>query len=388
MPRFLLGNVPLRAFLHDHWQKKPLLVRGAVPGFRGLIDRQGLLAAACRDTVSSRLVLRRGARWEVRCGPFRRSELQALPRRNWTLLVQEVNHFLPAADALMREFAFVPLARLDDVMVSLAPPGGGVGPHVDSYDVFLLQGSGRRRWRVSAQHDRELVPGAPLKILKRFVPEQEWVLEPGDMLYLPPAYAHDGIAVDECTTYSIGFRAPTAQEVGQAFLDHLRDTLALHGRYADPDLKLQRDPAAIGADMTAQIAALLDGIRWTRRDVARFLGGYLTEPKPHVFFSPPRPALSRARFLAHAARDGVTLALRSRMLFDRDRVYLNGETYAPPAAAAAVLRKLANAGALPGGTDLGAEVADRLHEWYRAGYVELQPAASDGTDRPRPCTTT
>ena len=382
MPRFLLGNVSLRKFLRDHWHKKPLLVRGAMRGFRGLIDRQGLLEAACSESVSSRLVLRRGARWEVRSGPFRHRELQALPRRNWTLLVQEVNHFLPAADALMREFAFLPLARLDDVMVSLAPPGGGVGPHVDSYDVFLLQGSGRRRWRVSAQRDLELVPDAPLKILKRFVPEQEWVLEPGDLLYLPPAYAHDGIAVDACTTYSIGFRAPTAQEVGQAFLDHLRDTLDLPGRYADPDLALQRDPAAIGAGMTAQFATMLEGIRWTRRDVARFLGGYLTEPKPHVFFAPPPAPLPRARFLARAARHGVTLALRSRMLFDRNRVYLNGETYSPVAEAVAVLRKLANTGVLRGGTVLGAEVADLLYDWYRAGYVELRPATSHGKDRP------
>jgi 50S ribosomal protein L16 3-hydroxylase len=382
MPRFLLGNVPPREFLRNHWHKKPLLVRGALPGFRGLIDRRGLLEAACRDSVSSRLVLRKGARWEVRCGPFRRRELQALPARNWTLLVQEVNHFLPAADALMRQFAFVPLARLDDVMVSLAPPGGGVGPHVDSYDVFLLQGSGRRRWRVSAQRDLELVPDAPLRILRHFVAEQEWVLEPGDMLYLPPAYAHDGIAVDECTTYSIGFRAPTAQEVGQAFLDHLRDTLDLPGRYADPDLALQQDPAAIGAGMTAQIATMLEGIRWTRRDVARFLGGYLTEPKPHVFFTPPRAPLSRARFLARAARRGVALALRSRMLFDRDGFYVNGDRYTPGADAAVVLRTLASTGGLPGDTVLGAEVADLLYDWYRAGYIELRPAASHGKDRP------
>ena len=382
MPRFLLGNVPPREFLRNHWHRKPLLVRGALPGFRGLIDRRGLLEAACRDSVSSRLVLRKGARWEVRCGPFRRRELQALPARNWTLLVQEVNHFLPAADALMRQFAFVPLARLDDVMVSLAPPGGGVGPHVDSYDVFLLQGSGRRRWRVSAQRDLELVPDAPLRILRHFVAEQEWVLEPGDMLYLPPAYAHDGIAVDECTTYSIGFRAPTTQEVGQAFLDHLRDTLDLPGRYADPDLALQQDPAAIGAGMTAQIATMLEGIRWTRRDVARFLGGYLTEPKPHVFFTPPRAPLSRARFLARAARRGVALALKSRMLFDRDGFYVNGDRYTPGADAAVVLRTLASTGGLPCGTVLGAEVADFLYDWYRAGYVELRPAASHGKDRP------
>jgi 50S ribosomal protein L16 3-hydroxylase len=380
MPTSLLGAMPPRVFLRDYWHNRPLLVRGALPGFTGLIDRAGLIDAACRDTVQSRLVVRKGARWMLRSGPFHRRELQALPAHNWSLLVQEVNHFLPAADALMRKVTFAPLARLDDVMVSLAPPGGGVGPHVDSYDVFLLQGSGRRRWRVSAQRDLELVPDAPLKILKRFVPEQEWVLNPGDMLYLPPDYAHDGIAVDECTTYSIGFRAPTAQEIGQAFLDHLHDTLELPGRYEDPDLVLQRDPAAIGAPMQARIAAMLEKIDWSGRDVARFLGGYLTEPKPHIFFTRPQAPLARARFLARVTRHGITLALKSRMLFDRQRVFLNGET-CDPVRDAAVLRILANKGALPGGIAIGAEVADLLYEWYRAGYVELRSAPSDGSGK-------
>jgi 50S ribosomal protein L16 3-hydroxylase len=379
----LLGRLSRRMFLRDYWHKKPLLVRGAAPGFQGLIDRRGLLEAACREDVQSRLVLRRGRRWQVRSGPFRRRELAALPPRNWTLLVQELNHLLPAADRLMRAFSFVPLARLDDVMVSLAPVGGGVGPHFDSYDVFLLQGSGRRSWRVSAQRDLELEPDAPLRILRNFVPEQEWILEPGDMLYLPPGYAHDGVAVDECTTYSIGFRAPTAQEIAQAFLDHLHDTLALPGRYADPDLALQRHPAAIDARMTAQIAAMLRGIRWTQREVARFLGADLTEPKPHVFFSPPQSPLSRARFLAGAARAGVVLALKSRMLFDRGHVYLNGETFRPGRAAASVLRAFANSGLVPPGSILGAEVADLLYEWYRAGYVELPRDAEDEKDRRR-----
>jgi 50S ribosomal protein L16 3-hydroxylase len=380
MSRTLLSHVPVREFLRDYWQKRPLLVRGAVPGFDGLIDRAGLFAAASRDDVQSRLVLRSGSRWQLRHGPFGRRELRDLPARNWSLLVQEVNHFLPAADTLMREFTFVPLARLDDVMVSLAPPGGGVGPHVDSYDVFLLQGSGRRRWRVSAQRDLECLPDAPLRILKRFVPEQEWILEPGDMLYLPPSYAHDGVAVDECTTYSIGFRAPTAQEVGQAFLDHLRDTLELPGRYADPGLALQREPAAIAPAMTARIAAMLGGIRWSRRDVARFVGGYLTEPKAHVFFTPPRRPLSRKRFVAAAERRGVVLALRSRMLCDHERFYLNGETIDPGPDAFAALRELANRGAISGGNDLGAEVAELLYEWYRAGYVELRSATPDNKD--------
>jgi 50S ribosomal protein L16 3-hydroxylase len=374
MGKTLLGGLTPRAFLRDYWHKKPLLVRGALPGFTGLLDRARLIDAASRDDVQSRLVVRDGSRWQLRYGPFRRRDLNALPERNWSLLVQEVNHFLPSADALLREFSFVPLARLDDVMLSLAPPNGGVGPHFDSYDVFLLQGRGRRRWRVSAQTDLELVPDAPLKILRRFVPEQEWLLDPGDLLYLPPAYAHEGVAVDECVTCSIGFRAPTAQELGQAFLDHLRDTIELDGRYRDPDLGLQRAPAAISPAMTAQVAAMLDRIRWRRRDVAHFLGRYLTEPKAHVFFDPPRAPLPQARFLEGARRDGVALALKSRMLFDRDHLYLNGEMHTLAAPAARVLRPLANHGALPPRSRFGAEVADWLYDWYRAGFVELRTA--------------
>jgi len=374
MRKTLLGGLSPRAFLRDYWHKKPLLVRGAVSSFTGLLDRQALIEAACRDDVQSRLVTRRGSRWQLRHGPFRRRELSGLPERNWSLLVQEVNHFLPAAAALTREFSFVPLARLDDVMLSLAPPGGGVGPHFDSYDVFLLQGRGRRRWRVSAQTDLGLVRDAPLKILKRFVPEHEWLIEPGDLLYLPPAYAHEGVAVDECVTCSIGFRAPSAQELGQAFLDHLRDTIDLPGMYRDPDLCLQRAPGAIGAAMTAQVMAMLGRIRWRRSDVARFLGRYLTEPKPHVFFDPPCAPLSRPRFLARAKRDGIALALKSRMLYDHDRIFLNGDMHAPTGEVAQVLRSLANTGALPCGSRFGAEVAELLYEWYRAGYLEPGPA--------------
>lgn len=380
MRKSLLGGLTARAFLRDHWQKRPLLVRGAIPGFAGLVDHRALIDAACRDEVESRLVIRRRARWDVRHGPFRRRDFLALPARNWSLLVQGVNEFLPAADALMREFSFLPLARLDNVMVSLAQPGGGVGPHFDSYDVFLLQGRGRRRWRVSAQTDLDLVPDAPLKLLQRFVPDEEWVLEPGDMLYLPPHYAHDGIALDECITCSIGFRAPSAQDLAQAFLDHLRDTLEIPGRYQDPDLGPQRNPGAIGAAMQGQAVAMLARINWRRRDIEHFLGCYLTEPKPHVVFTPPRLPLPQSRFRARARRYGLALSLRSRMLFDRDHLYLNGEAHAL-LPSIAVLKRLANTGALPAHSRFGLEVADLLYEWYRAGYVELPPGPARSKSR-------
>ena len=191
---------------------------------------------ACREDVESRLIRGSGTHWQLDHGPFRKSDFKRLPKTEWTLLVQSLNHFLPEADALLAHFDFIPHARLDDLMVSYAVPGGSVGPHFDSYDVFLLQGQGHRRWQIGTQTDLALLDDAPLKILRHFDAEDEWVLGPGDMLYLPPHVAHYGVAEDDCMTYSIGFRAPTTEELAQGFLMHLQDTLKLEGRYADPDL--------------------------------------------------------------------------------------------------------------------------------------------------------
>jgi 50S ribosomal protein L16 3-hydroxylase len=205
----LLGGMTVQAFLRRHWQKQPLLVRHAIPGFHGLIDLDGMIELAGRDDGESRLVMRHGGRWRVEHGPFERRRFSRLPRRNWTLLVQGPDQALPAARHLLSHFDFLPYSRLDDLMISFAPAGGGVGAHFDSYDVFLLQGPGQRRWQVGHQHDLTLVEDAPLKILKRFAPDGQCLLSAGDLLYLPPEFAHDGVAVDACYTYSIGFRAPS-----------------------------------------------------------------------------------------------------------------------------------------------------------------------------------
>lgn len=290
------------------------------------------------------------------------------------MLVHEVDRFLPAARALLERFNFLPYARLDDLMVSYAAQGGGVGPHCDSYDVFLLQGQGRRRWRVSHQRDTEAVAGAPLKLLRNFRPQQEWVLEPGDMLYLPPGWAHDGVALDPCMTYSIGFRAPAWQELAIHFLRFLEDRIELDGLYADPGLKLQNAPARIGRAMVREVANRLDGIRWNASDVARFLGQYLTEPPAHVFFTPARKRLSLAGFAARARRDGVGLDLSSQMLYFGDAFFINGETVEAKGRARASLRLLADTRVLSAvdGTQRG--LAALLHQWYVAGYLSLRAA--------------
>jgi 50S ribosomal protein L16 3-hydroxylase len=335
------------------------------------VSRAGLFRLACRDDVESRLVLREGGRWSLAHGPFRASYFTSLPSRRWTLLVQGVNLHLPAGDALLRRFAFIPYARLDDLMISYAAPGGGVGAHADSYDVFLLQGEGRRRWRISRQRDLSLKPASPLKLLANFRPDSEWTLGPGDMLYLPPDHAHEGVAIDACTTYSIGFRAASTQQLATAFLDWLRDEVALEGRYADPDLRPARAPARIGAAMQAQCADALGRIRWNRSATDVFLGCYLTEPKQNVYFTPPRRPLTPRAFAEAAARRGVRLDARTQLLYDGRWVFINGAAIARPRTGGPAIELLANARGMASGNPVKAAPAELLYRWYCDGYLHL-----------------
>ncbi len=367
----LLGGHTPAAFLRRYWQKDALLVRGAVPDFSGLHTRAQLFALAARDDVEARLLVKSGRTWNLEHGPFPARVLRTLPATDWTLLVQGANLESDAADALLRRFAFLPFARLDDLMVSYAAPGGGVGPHFDSYDVFLLQGFGRRRWRYGRQDDLALRPGLPVKILRRFVPEHDAILAPGDMLYLPPAYAHDGIAVDACTTYSIGFRAASHQELAESFFDWIRDHVEVPGRYEDPDVRPTREPARVDATMVRKAAAALDRARWNRATVARFLGTMLSEPKGHVVFAPPAAPVSRARFDVALRKYGVHLDRRTQWLYDDEAVYLNGTAYPWPGGSRDALTQLANLRALTAAqsTRLSAEARALLHQALCDGYV-------------------
>jgi 50S ribosomal protein L16 3-hydroxylase len=300
-----------------------------------------------------------------------RREFSRLPARGWTLLVQGVDQMLPRAARLLREFAFIPYARLDDVMVSFAAPGGGVGPHFDSYDVFLLQGAGERRWQVARQRNLDLAPDAPLKILQRFEPQREWRVESGDLLYLPPGWAHEGVAISECITCSIGFRAPSAQELGTRFLEFLQDNLALEGVYADPDLKATRRPGRIDPAMVERVAAILGKVQWSDSDIVEFIGCYLTEPKAHVTYERPARALSARDFARHARARGLRAALTSRLLFHGRRFFVNGESYDAGVRAAKALGALADERELRPSLHLDAEARRLLYDWYLAGYIEL-----------------
>jgi 50S ribosomal protein L16 3-hydroxylase len=368
----LLGALTPQQFLRDYWHKKPLLIRQAIPKFKPLLSRDALFQLAAQDDVESRLVTHFKRHWQLQNGPFDQ-QLPAITQKAWTLLVQGVNLHDNAADALMQQFRFIPDARLDDLMVSYATDSGGVGPHFDSYDVFLLQAYGQRRWQISAQKDLSLVDGAPLKILQNFQTEQEFLLEPGDMLYLPPHYAHDGVAIGECMTYSIGFRAPAYQELGEAFLQFMADSIDLPGRYADPDLSAGKHPAEISRTMLTKVASELSKIRFTEDDITIFLGEYLSEPKANVFFDPPAQPLPLKRFAQAAGKRGIALSPKTRMLYRGRHVFINGESFAVGREDKIPLGTLADARVLDGAMvkPVSEDVLEALHAWYQDGWLTL-----------------
>ncbi len=369
----MLGGLSVSQFLDEYWQKKPLLIRQAIPGFRGLLDPQQLMALACDPDAQARAVVHRRNKWELYHAPCEPEDFSGMEKLKWTVLVQGVNHYLPAAAELLKHFRFIPHARLDDLMVSYAPKGGGVGPHFDSYDVFLLQGLGHRRWQISTQSDRTLIEGAPLRILKNFHVEQEWVLEPGDMLYLPPHCAHNGIAEDDCMTYSIGFRTPAYQELAEQFMVYMQDHVAVEGMYADPDLKAQKHPSEISRDMLQQVENAINKVRWNEHAIADFLGCYLSEPKPHIFFEAPTRPINEARFQQALHLQGVELNLKTQMLCHANSVFINGESNSVSATSYRALRELADNRVLPPSFALSAEAFDLLYQWYQAGYLAPSP---------------
>jgi 50S ribosomal protein L16 3-hydroxylase len=298
-----------------------------------------------------------------------------LPRSHWTLLVNGVETLVPGGWEILRAFSFIPAARRDDLMVSYAADGGSVGPHDDLYDVFLLQGPGRRRWQISHQRDRTRDPDAAIRVLASFVPEAEWLLEPGDMLYLPPGVAHHGVAEGPCFTYSIGFLAPSHGELIQSFLGYLGEALAAaadpDARYADPDLRPPRDAVEIDGAMVARVAAALAPIDWDRTAVADFLGRYLTRPRPQSVFDAPARPLPVEDFARRLRRRGrLTLALPTRALFHRGRLFLNGDAHTPKRALLPPLRRLAAERTAPLPiTATDDDTLTALHAWYAAGYL-------------------
>ena len=363
----LLGGMPPDVFLRDYWQKQPLLIRQAIPDFAGLLDAAQLRKLAGRDDAIARLVEQVDGEWQLEQGPFSSRRLQQA-RGRWTLLLQNANHFSVELEELFYSFDFIAHARLDDLQISLADAGGGIGPHLDSYDVFLLQAGGSKQWRIAAPADYALLPDIPLKIIDGFVAEQEWLLAPGDMLYLPPHWAHQGTAVDAGMTYSIGFRAPSRQELASQFLNFLQDRLTLDGVYADPQLQLAENPAEISGAMCEQVLRMLSAITWDEGVVTEFLGTYLTEPKPHVFFEGPARPMAATRFAKQLLGQGVRLDGKSSLLFRGGRYFCNGEGFAADGAEALWLQQLAQQRSLPPG-NYSPALQDWLYDQYTLGAI-------------------
>ena len=370
----LLGGISPATFMQRHWQKKPLLVRQAMAGVKPPMSRAALFDLAGSEDAESRLVVRAEGAWQVRTGPVPRRALPPASRPGWTLLVQGLDLHVPAAHELLSRFRFIPAARLDDLMVSWASPGGGVGPHVESYDVFLLQVQGQRRWRVGKVKDAAFVEGAPLKLLRHFEPTQEWLLEPGDMLYLPPGWGHDGVAESgDCMTCSIGFRAPAAGELARELLMRLADegdeddgTSAAAALYRDPQQPATATPGALPDGLLQFARAALERQLSEPDALARVFGEMLTEPKPQVWFDAGAPRTP----------GGVRLNARSRMLYDDRHVFINGEALRAGGRDASLMRKLADTRAL-GAADcarLSAPAAALLDDWVAAGWARQDAA--------------
>lgn len=395
-PLDLLAGLSPAQFMRRHWQKQPLLVRQAMPAFKPLLSRADLFAMAADEEVESRLIVQKGDGWQMKQGPMARRSLPPINQPGWTLLVQSVDIRDDAAHALLQKFRFVPDARLDDLMISYATAGGGVGPHFDSYDVFLLQASGRRRWKIGRQADLTLQQGVPLKILQNFEPDEEFVLEAGDMLYLPPAYAHEGVAeaaVDEdgkvadCMTYSVGFRAPAASELAASLLHRFAEFS--EGVQSDAEdspegdnrkvktRRLYRDGAQAATDAPAAIPerlmgfarqAVLDALK-DPLALACALGESITEPKSSTYFESPTDSLSfgSSASLQHAIR----LDRRTRMMYDKHHIFMNGESYRARGADATLMRRLADRRELSA-KDLRAassQACDLLGDWHSAGWL-------------------
>lgn len=366
----LLGGLSAEQFMRRHWQKKPLLVRQALPGITPPTSRAELAALAANEDVESRLVSQFNGRWALRQGPI--AKLPPYSKANWTLLVQGLNLHVPAAHQLMAQFRFVPEARLDDLMISYATDGGGVGPHFDSYDVFLIQVQGQRRWRIGRQGvatSGALREGVPVKLLADFEPEQDFVLEPGDMLYLPPGWAHDGIAIGECMTCSVGFRTPWRAELARELLQRLMDEddePRSNRIYSDPQEPATRTPGLVPK---ALLEFARDAAQRALNEplaLERALGEALTEPKPRVWFDPG---------LSIPPGQGVRLDQRSRMMYDKAHVFINGESYRAAGKDAQLMRRLADTQSLKAAdvARLSAGALDLVNQWAEDGW--LRPMA-------------
>lgn len=384
-PWALFGGISPQKFMKTYWHKKPLMIRGAIPAFKlaqgahepltSPISAEALFKIAGKEAAETRLI--QAKPWSFTEGPFQKKALPNLNTPNWTLLLQGMEAHHPAAANILSWFRFIPDARLDDLMISIAGLGGGVGPHFDSYDVFLIQMAGRRRWRISEQKDLTLNPKLPLKILQSFKVEKEWVLEPGDMLYLPPHIAHDGIALDSgCQTWSVGFRSPSYKELLQEGLwrlaESLEDIPELEKRFADPMQEASASAEQLPVELIKQIENKLKNLKLDQAET--FLPGisaYLSEPKQQAIFDSPTIQLTPDQFSETLQRESLKPHPQTRILSLGTAVFCNGENVTQDQTKEVQLawRKLSSHKRLTRKKGLKNTDASSLYEAYTAGWL-------------------
>ena len=340
----ILGKTSVNDFLKNYWQKKPLLIKNAIPNFVSPITESDLFIIAQNEEAVSRLIEHKQGVWQVKYGPFKKSDLPKKTNIPWTILVQNINHYFPFAESFLNLFKFIPYARLDDLMISYATKKGSVGPHFDSYDVFLFQAQGAREWKISDQKKFTLDKQSSIKIITNFKSKNSWVLKPGDMLYLPPNIGHWGISQsDDCVTYSIGFRAPGTFEIQSKFLDFIQDHLITNENeiYKDPNLTPQKNPAEISSNMTKAMRNIVDRLRWDKSSINHFIGQLLSEPIESSIFETRNP-LSLKAFQKSIAHKTLRLNSKTRMLFIKNNFYINGEFIKIDKKYTSFLKQLAN----------------------------------------------
>ena len=384
-------GMPPADFLRDYWQKQPLLIRNAFPqyaaaDFQSPLQPEDLAGLACEESALSRIVMhdRASDAWTVRSGPFEEAMFPGMPHQDWTLLVQDVDKWDADVAAILDSFSFLPRWRIDDVMVSFAAPGGSVGAHVDQYDVFLLQAQGRRRWQIDAGENPvlEFRDDVELKLLRQFTPSHEWLLGPGDMLYLPPGVPHHGVAEDACLTFSVGMRAPSAAELLGDFADTLAADADEALRYRDPDLAPPGDPAEIDAAAMVRAIEALNLLRMNDPDrLGDWFGRFITLYRNAGEVQPggdddeaPRSRIEIEWDLQQGAclhrHPWSRMAWRKTRARGTARLYVNGQDYPLPARDAT---RIANAAVLDGAayTALSDAGRDLVFDLLHAGHYAL-----------------
>lgn len=376
-------GMPAERFLRDYWQKRPLLIRNAFPGFVSPVTPEDLAGLACEEAALSRIVMhdRRRDRYSLRSGPFPEAMFPGMPDRDWTLLVQDVDKWDADIRALLPHFDFLPRWRMDDVMISFAAPGGSVGAHVDQYDVFLLQGLGHRRWQIDAGPNPSLAfrDDAELKLLRTFTPSHDWVLGPGDMLYLPPGVPHHGVAEDACLTLSVGMRAPAESELVLDLSEFLASRMDESRRYADPDLAVPADPYEIDAAALARVRASLGPLGGLdEASLLDWFGRFITTYRSAGSIQPPARAPRTADLETRLAKGACLLRHPyARMAWARQgrraRLFANGQAFE---AGLTDARRLAGADAVDHAqwSALGADGRQLLTRLWVQGYYRLRPA--------------